>query len=75
LRTWVYCIAHNTATAHITQQGRTLEHLVSLEELDSMPDRSDNTVQNEKRSNADRLLKLIHRLNPERPSGLLLRSL
>jgi len=65
LRTWVYCIAHNTATSHITRQRRgILGHLVSLEELDSMPDRSDNAEQHEKRSNADRLLKLIHRLNP-----------
>jgi RNA polymerase sigma-70 factor (ECF subfamily) len=65
LRTWVYCIAHNTATSHITRQRRgTLGHLVSLEELDSMPDRSGNAEQHEMRSNVDRLLKLIHRLNP-----------
>ena len=65
LRTWVYCIAHNTATAHITRQRRgTAEHLVSFEELDSTPDRSDHAEQHEKRSNTDRLLKLIHRLNP-----------
>jgi RNA polymerase sigma-70 factor (ECF subfamily) len=64
LRTWVYCIAHNTATAYITRQRRASLHLVSLEELDSMPDDSDNAGQADQRFNAERLLKLIHRLNP-----------
>jgi RNA polymerase sigma-70 factor (ECF subfamily) len=64
VRTWVYCIAHNTATAYITRQRRAKSHLVSLEELDSMPDRSDHAEQHDQHFNADRLLKLIHRLNP-----------
>jgi RNA polymerase sigma-70 factor (ECF subfamily) len=64
VRTWVYCIAHNTATAYITRQRCAKSHLVSLEELDSMPDRSDHAEQHDQHFNADRLLKLIHRLNP-----------
>jgi RNA polymerase sigma-70 factor, ECF subfamily len=65
LRTWVYCIAHNTATSYVTRQRRaTWCHLVSLEELDSMPERSDHAEQHDQRFNADRLLQLIHRLNP-----------
>jgi RNA polymerase sigma-70 factor (ECF subfamily) len=64
VQTWVYCIAHNTATYYITRQRRATLHLVSLEELDSMPDRIDHAEQHGQRIDADRLLKLIHRLNP-----------
>src|SRR5215471_19710451 len=51
LRTWVYCIAHNTATSHITRQRRATLHLVSLEELDSMPNRIDHAEQYDQRFN------------------------
>src|SRR4029450_2600960 len=65
VRTWVYCIAHNTATSYITRQRRaTLRHLVSLEELDSVADRSNHDVQDEQRFNVDRRLNFIHHLNP-----------
>ena len=64
VRTWVYCIAHNTATSYITRQRRATSGLVSLEELDSVPDRVDEAEQHDQRFNTDRLLKLIHRLNP-----------
>jgi len=64
VRTWVYCVAHNTATSYITRQRRATLHLVSLEELASMPDRIDDAEQHDLRFNTDRLLRLIHRLNP-----------
>jgi RNA polymerase sigma-70 factor (ECF subfamily) len=64
VRTWVYCIAHNTATSHISRQRRATLHCISLEELDSMPDRIDHTEKHDQRLDAGRLLKLIHRLNP-----------
>jgi RNA polymerase sigma-70 factor (ECF subfamily) len=64
VQTWVYCIAHNTATYHITRQRRANLRLVSLEELDSMPDRIDSAEQHDQRIDADKLLKLIHRLKP-----------
>ena len=39
LRTWVYRVAHNTATAHVTRQRRRNAHeLVSLEELEARAD-------------------------------------
>ena len=42
LRTWVYRVAHNTATTYVRQQRRTRRvHLVSLEELDNLPDKTD----------------------------------
>src|SRR5215471_21580098 len=48
VRTWVYCIAHNTATAYISRQRRaTSRHLVSLEELASTPDRSNHAEQSD----------------------------
>ena len=37
LRTWVYRVAHNTATSHvIRQRRRNLQTLVGLEELESV---------------------------------------
>jgi RNA polymerase sigma-70 factor (ECF subfamily) len=65
LRTWVYCIAHNTATSYITRQRRdNLQNLVSLEQLDSVPDRSGHPEDTDTRLDAERLLKLVHRLKP-----------
>ena len=65
VRTWVYRIAHNTATTHITRQRRAKSrNLVSLEELDSTPGHSDHAQNTNLRLDADRLLQLIHRLKP-----------
>ena len=65
LRTWVYCIAHNTAMAHITRQRRVaFQHLVSLEVIDAIADEKDHASQQNQQSDIDRLLKLIHRLTP-----------
>jgi RNA polymerase sigma-70 factor (ECF subfamily) len=64
VRTWVYCIAHNTAAYYISRQRRATLQLVSLEQLDSMPDRIEHADRHDQRFDAARLLKLIHRLNP-----------
>jgi RNA polymerase sigma-70 factor (ECF subfamily) len=65
LRTWVYRIAHNTATSYITRQRRAHSQiLVSLEQLESIPDHTDQSRNAERRVDTERLLRLIHRLKP-----------
>src|SRR6185436_20494964 len=42
LRTWVYRVAHNTATSHvIRQQRRNSRELLSLKQIEEAPDRAD----------------------------------
>lgn len=62
LRTWVYRIAHNIATSHVIRQRRANSRLLSLEEIDAMPPQSD--PHSADRLDLERLLQLIHRLNP-----------
>jgi len=62
LRTWVYRIAHNIATSHVIRQRRANSRLLSLEEIDAMPRQSD--PHSADRLDLERLLQLIHRLNP-----------
>ena len=38
LRTWVYRVAHNTAASHVMRQKRTNARLMSLKEIESMPE-------------------------------------
>jgi RNA polymerase sigma-70 factor (ECF subfamily) len=65
VRTWVYRIAHNAAAAYITMQRRVkASELVSLDELESMPDPSAGPSLTDKRIDAGKLLELIHRLKP-----------
>ena len=43
MRTWVYRVAHNAATSHVIRQRRAnAQTLLSLEELEHLPDRSVN---------------------------------
>ena len=65
LRTWVYRVAHNAAASHVIRQRRTKgQGLVSVEELDDLPD-NDNSEENASRKQAlDRLMDLIQRLKP-----------
>jgi len=62
LRTWVYRIAHNIATSHVIRQRRANSRLLNLEEIDVMPQQSD--PHSADRLDLERLLQLIHRLNP-----------
>ena len=67
LRTWVYRVAHNVATAHVIRQKRSRERLVDLEDFDSVEDTA-GTSQIElaaSQSQAlERLSTLIQRLKP-----------
>ena len=67
LRTWVYRVAHNTATTHVTRAGRRgLKRFVTLDELAAEPASRerppDETVG--RRLGLDRLYALIQRLDP-----------
>ena len=62
LRTWVYRVAHNTATSHIIRQRRTnAQNFVSLDEVETLPDKKEGVLAAEA---VERLLKLVHRLKP-----------
>ena len=62
LRTWVYRLAHNVATSHVIRQHRANSRLVSLEEIDTIAQQSDAHAAD--RLDLERLLQLIHQLNP-----------
>lgn len=63
LRTWVYRVAHNAATSHAIRQQRRNSHvLVSLEQLDQLPD--PGTPQAGHQEALKRLLTLVQQLKP-----------
>lgn len=63
LRTWVYRVAHNAATSHAMRQRRMNSYvLVSLEELDHLPDPTAPDAGHQQALN--RLLTLVQRLKP-----------
>ena len=65
LRTWVYRVAHNTATSHVIRQHRTnSRELFSLEQIEAMPDRVDPARDAGDRLAIERLFELIHQLKP-----------
>jgi RNA polymerase sigma-70 factor (ECF subfamily) len=66
LRTWVYRVAHNAATSHVIRQRRNQARtLVSLEELEQVPDPGADAATADTRQALDRLLELIHSLKPQ----------
>lgn len=64
LRTWVYRVAHNTATSQVIRRRTSAPTLVSLDELASMPaeDRGENEADQQRAMK--RVLLLIHALAP-----------
>ena len=65
LRTWVYRIAHNTATSHVIRQHRrNSRELLSLKEVEAAADHSDPAKNADNREAIERLFELIHRLKP-----------
>jgi RNA polymerase sigma-70 factor (ECF subfamily) len=65
LRTWVYRVAHNAATSHVIRQRRAKSQtLVSLEELENLPDHTAGGPGADQRLALDRLLALIQQLKP-----------
>jgi RNA polymerase sigma-70 factor (ECF subfamily) len=65
LRTWVYRVAHNVATSHVIRQSRAKANpLMSLEEVEAMPDTTHGPLAADRRQALDRLLVLIQGLKP-----------
>ena len=63
VRTWVYRVAHNTATSHTLRRRKANAAFVSLEELDELPSSPRDAGADRSHALA-RLLELIHRLKP-----------
>jgi len=61
-RTWVYRVAHNVAASHVIRERRTFTQLVSLEELERLPDQA--TFAADDHMNLERLSALIQKLKP-----------
>lgn len=64
LRTWIYRIAHHVAASHVIRERRIFSTLVSLEELEMLPDKAEGSSGADRRLNLDRLSALIQRLRP-----------
>ena len=63
LRTWIYRVAHNTATSYVVRQKRVYAALVSLEDLDAVAeDRYESTI--DERNASERIAVLIRTLKP-----------
>lgn len=64
LRTWVYRVAHNIATAYVIRQRRNREKLVSIEALEILPGSEHGELTASHAEALDRLSTLIQRLKP-----------
>jgi RNA polymerase sigma-70 factor, ECF subfamily len=66
LRTWVYRIAHNVASAHVTRQRRIRERLVNVEDFESfeIPSESGQAERLSQNQALESLSMLIQRLKP-----------
>ena len=64
MRTWIYRIAHHVAASHVIRERRIFSTLVSLEEIEMLPDKAEGPEAANLRVNLDRLAALIQRLKP-----------
>jgi RNA polymerase sigma-70 factor (ECF subfamily) len=64
LRTWTYRVAHHVAVSHVMRERRIFRNLVSLGELEMLPDKAEGPYVANHRLNLDRLSALIQRLKP-----------
>jgi RNA polymerase sigma-70 factor (ECF subfamily) len=63
-RTWVYRVAHHVAASHVLRERRKFSNLVSVEELEMLPDKDHGHFAADRRINLDRLSALIQQLKP-----------
>jgi RNA polymerase sigma-70 factor (ECF subfamily) len=63
-RTWVYRVAHHVAASHVLRERRIFARLVSLEQMEKLPDTGHATSAAEQRLNLERLSVLIRQLKP-----------
>jgi len=64
LRTWVYRVAHHVAASHVIRERKIFSNLVSLEELDTLPDKDQGQFASDQRRSLERLSVLIQQLKP-----------
>ncbi len=64
LRTWIYRVAHHVAISYVMRERRFLSTLISLEQLETLPGKSEGQVVVNQQLNLDRLSALIQRLKP-----------
>jgi RNA polymerase sigma-70 factor, ECF subfamily len=65
LRTWVYRVAHYVAASHVLRERRIFSKLVSLEELEMLPDNDQGQfAAADRHRNLERLYMLIQQLKP-----------
>jgi RNA polymerase sigma-70 factor (ECF subfamily) len=65
LLTWVHRVAHFTGTNHVIRQQRArLNKLLTIEEVEHLPDKADRWEQTDRLMAVERLLGFIHRLRP-----------
>lgn len=63
LRTWVYRVAHNVAASHVLRNRRA-RGLVSLDEIEEVPDPRDGAAAADRQKTLEQLYALIQRLKP-----------
>jgi len=64
VRTWIYRVAHHVAASHVLRERRTFSALVSLEQLETLPDAQQREPATHQRINLERLAALIQQLKP-----------
>jgi RNA polymerase sigma-70 factor (ECF subfamily) len=66
LRTWIYRVAHHVAASHVLRESRKVSALLSLEELEKLPDNDPTDIEadTDRRRNLERLERLIQQLKP-----------
>jgi RNA polymerase sigma-70 factor, ECF subfamily len=64
LRTWIYRVAHHVAASHVLRERKIFSRLVSLEELEMLPDKDEGQFAADRRRNLERLSVLIQQLKP-----------
>jgi RNA polymerase sigma-70 factor (ECF subfamily) len=64
LRTWVYRVAHNVAVSQVIRRRSKAYTLVGLDELELMPAAVDHEQVLDDRRALDRMMALIHQLDP-----------
>ena len=64
LRTWMYRVAHHVAASYVMRERRIFSTLVSLEELETLPDEDQGQLAAEQHVNLTRLSILIQQLKP-----------
>jgi RNA polymerase sigma-70 factor (ECF subfamily) len=65
LRTWVYRVAHNTATSHtLRPRGRGPVFVAAEQDLQSLPDTRDGEAVLDRQRALDRIYELVRQLRP-----------